>query len=61
MDGLGDHHANRVGQPASALGEPGHERMGAAAGVAADQRPPPSPVIPRQLSEGKAGGDESIG
>lgn len=48
MDGLGDHHADRVGQPPSPLSEPGDELVGAAAGIAADQRlaSPPMSGVP---------------
>src|SRR4051794_22338911 len=45
VDGPGDHHADRVGQPAPPPGEPGDEIVGAARGVGADQGPAPAPVL----------------
>lgn len=47
VDRLGDHHADRVGQPPSPLSEPGDEVVGAARGVGADQGPAPAPVLLR--------------
>lgn len=56
MGGVGDGHADRVRQPLATLREPGDELVGAATGVGADQRLPPPPVLPRELSQGDAGG-----
>jgi len=61
MDGLGDHHANRVGQPAPALGEPGDELVSAACGIASDEGLPPAPVLLRQLGQGEAGCTDVVG
>jgi hypothetical protein len=61
VDGLGDHHADRVVQPAAALGEPGDELVGAAAGVAADQGLPAAPVLLGQLGEGELCGGDVVG
>ncbi len=59
-DLLGDRHADRARQPPASLGEPGDERMGAAAGVGTDQCPA-SAVALRQLGQGESGGDDVIG
>lgn len=44
VDGVGDGHADRVGRPPAARGEPVEELAGAAAGVGADQGAAPAPV-----------------
>jgi hypothetical protein len=41
VDRLGDRHGDRTGQPSASSREPGHEVVGAAGKVRADQRPPP--------------------
>src|SRR3954452_5460353 len=43
-NGVGDGHADRVRQPPSAPGEPGHELVGAAAGFGTDERLASAPV-----------------
>ena len=55
VDLLGDRHVDRVGQLPSALREPVHGRVGAAARVGADQRAASSPEPGRELGEGPGG------
>lgn len=61
VDGLGDHHADRVGQSPPALGESGNELNGPARGITVDQRLPVPPVLLRQLGQGTAGGRDVVG
>jgi hypothetical protein len=61
VNGLGDHHADGAGEPASAPGEPGDELVGAAREVAVDEGLPSTPVFPGQLGEGETGGGDVVG
>ena len=51
VDGVGDDHADRVRQPPAILRQPGHELMGATAGITADQRLASAPILLRQLGQ----------
>lgn len=53
-------HADRVRQPPAAPGQPGHELVGAAAGVGPDQCLTPAPVLLRQLGQGELGGGDVV-
>lgn len=45
VNGIGDGHSDRVGQPPATLGQPGEELMCPAGGVGADQRLPAAPIL----------------
>lgn len=60
VDRLGDHHADRVGQPPSPPGQPADEFVGAARGIGADQGPAPAPVLLQQLVQGQSGGGDVV-
>lgn len=61
VDGLGDGHPDRVGQPPAACGEPVQELVGAAGGVGADQGAPTSPVLSGQLGQSQFGDGDVVG
>lgn len=58
---LGGDHPDRVRQPSSALGEPGHELVCAASRVGPDQRAPSAPVLLRLLGQGEPGDGDVVG
>lgn len=60
VDGICDGHADRVGQPPAAGGQPVEELVGSSARVGADERLPSPSVLLRQLLQGEPGGFDMV-
>lgn len=54
-------HADRAGKPPATLGQPGHELVGAAAGIGTDKFLPATPIVFEQLGQRELGRGDVIG